>query len=272
MEASVGLLEAVVLGIVQGLTEFLPISSSAHLVLVPAALGWAPPPLVFDSTLHLGTLMAVVAVFWSDLLRLARAWGVGLKTGKPMANAESRLAWWVILGTAPATVAGVLFGDFFESLFANVRIVGIFLLVTALLLTLAEAVGRGKKGVGGITWADSLLVGIGQAAAIAPGLSRSGTTISVGMFRNLTREAAVRFSFLLSIPIIAGAGLAQFVKLAQGGGDGIGALVLVVGFLAAAASGYVAIRFLLAYLRKRTLYPFAVYCGVVGLGVIILLG
>jgi len=142
---------------------------------------------------------------------------------------------------------------------------GIFLLLTALLLVLAEIFGRRRRGFRGITWLDSLLIGIGQAAAISPGLSRSGATISVGMFCGLSREAAARFSFILSVPIIAGAGLAQLAKLVRYGDLSAEAPLLLVGFVAAAVSGYVAIRLLLNYVRRRPLYPFSVYCVVVSI-------
>jgi undecaprenyl-diphosphatase len=261
----VDLFQALILGIVQGMTEFLPISSSGHLVLLPAALGWASPPLVFDTTVHLATLIAVVAVFWHDLYILIVSWWRGLQRGQPFATTESRLAWWVIIGTVPGILAGLFLEKTFESLFASPHAVGGFLLLTALLIALAEVFGRRKRDLQTITWLDGLLIGIGQAAAIAPGLSRSGTTISVGMFRGLTREAAARFSFILSVPIIAGAGLAQLTKLVTSGGISAEAPLLFVGFVAAAVSGYAAIRLFLAYLRKRPLYPFTVYCVVVGI-------
>jgi undecaprenyl-diphosphatase len=267
----VGLFEALILGIVQGATEFLPISSSGHLVLLPAALGWASPTLVFDTTVHLATLLAVVAVFWRDLLGLIVSWWRGLWRGQPFRTTESRLAWWVILGTIPGILTGLFLEKTFESLFASTNAVGAFLLLTALLLVLAEVLGRRRRDFTGITWLDSLLIGIGQAAAIAPGLSRSGTTITVGMFRGLNREAAARFSFILSVPIIAGAGLSQLAKLIRHGDLSAEAPLLLVGFVAAAICGYVAIRLLLAYLRKRSLYPFTVYCVVVGVLALILL-
>jgi undecaprenyl-diphosphatase len=261
----VGLLEALVLGIVQGLTEFLPISSSGHLVLIPAALGWDSPSLVFDATVHLATLLAVVAVFWRDLLMLIVAWWRGLFAGQPLKTTESRLAWWVIVGTVPGILTGLLLEKTFESLFDSPNAVGAFLLLTALLLILAEFLGRRQREFTGITWLDSLLIGIGQAASIAPGLSRSGTTIAVGMFCGISREAAARFSFILSVPIILRAGLTQLIKLLRYGSVSAEAPLLIVGFIAAAVCGYAAIRLLLAYLRRRPLYPFSVYCVVVGI-------
>lgn len=270
-EAFVGLFEALVLGIVQGMTEFLPVSSSGHLVLLPAALGWDSPSLVFDTTVHLATLLAVVAVFWHDLCGMIVAWWQGLWRRQPLKATESRLAWFVILGTVPGILTGLFLEKTFESLFASTSAVGFFLLLTALLLVLAEVLGRRRRELTGIKWLDGLLVGIGQACAISPGLSRSGTTMSVGMFLGLTREAAARFSFILAVPIIAGAGLAQLAKLVSQGGLSAEAPLLIVGFIAAAVSGYGAIRLFLAYLRKRPLYPFAAYCVLVGILALVLL-
>ena len=266
-----GLLQALILGIVQGATEFLPISSSGHLVLIPAFLGWDSPPLVFDTTVHLATLVAVVMVFWRDLLGLLTAWWRGLRQGRPFQTVESRLAWYVVLGTVPGVLVGVFLEDTFESLFASPRAVGGFLLLTALLLILAEVLGRRRRELTSMTWLDSLLIGIGQAAAITPGLSRSGTTMSVGMFRGLTRDAAARFSFILSVPIITGAGLMQLITLAGDDNIPVRTPELIVGFIAAGICGYAAIRLFLAYLRKRPLYPFAVYCVIVGVLSLVLL-
>lgn len=264
-------LRALILGIVQGLTEFLPISSSGHLVLVPAALKWDSPSLVFDATVHLATLIAVVAVFWRDVGALIAGWWRGLWRRQLLETVESRLAWWIVVGTIPGVLAGVFLEDMFESFFAEPRAVGGFLLFTALLLVLADWLGKRKRGFDQITWRDGLLIGIGQAVAISPGVSRSGATISVGMFCGLTRETAARFSFILAIPIIFGAGLANLIELFRYGDVSAEATALVIGFIAAAVSGWAAIKFLLAYLRKRPLYPFAIYCVIVGVMAIIFL-
>jgi undecaprenyl-diphosphatase len=261
-----GLFQALILGIVQGATEFLPISSSGHLVLLPAALGWVSPTLAFDAMVHLATLLAVVAVYWQDIGRLIIAWWQGLTKGHPFETDESRLAWWVILATIPGILAGVLLEETFESFFSSPHTAGAFLLVTALLLTLGEIFRRQRpRELADMTWWYSLLIGIGQAAAIAPGISRSGATISAAMYCGLARGDSARFSFILSIPIIIGAGLVQLVKLFRYGGFYAEAGVLSVGFLAAAVCGYVAIRLLLVYVRKRPLYPFAAYCVIVGI-------
>jgi undecaprenyl-diphosphatase len=263
--------QALILGIVQGATEFLPISSSGHLVLLPAFLGWDSPSLVFDTTVHLATLLAVIAVFRVDVCRLITGWWRGIRHGQPFRTTESRLAWLVILGTVPGILAGFFLEETFESLFASPKAVGGFLLLTALLLILAEVFGRRQREFTSMNWLDSILVGIGQAAAIAPGISRSGATIGVGMFLGLTREAAARFSFILSIPIIAGAGLSQLVTLVTNSDVSVQAPELIIGFLAAAVCGYVAIRLFLSYLRKRPLYIFAVYCVALGIAALVLL-
>lgn len=259
-----GLGEAFLLGVVQGLTEFLPISSSAHLVLLPAWLHRPLPPLVFDTTVHLGTLAAVLAVFWRDVGKLAAAWWQGLRARHPLGTSESSLAWWLLLATLPAAAAGFFLEEAFERLFASPRYVGAFLLLTALLLAAAERFSRRSRPLSDIRWADALLVGLGQAAAIAPGLSRSGATIATGMLRGLQRDAAARFSFLLSIPIVGGTGVYQLSKVATGPID-VPWLSLAVGFASAALAGFAAVRFLLVYLRRRPLYPFAVYCLCLGL-------
>jgi undecaprenyl-diphosphatase len=210
-------------------------------------------------------------VFGRDLVGILVAWWQGLRRREPFATAESRLAWWIILGTIPGVLAGLLLEDTFEALFSQPRAAGGFLLLTAALLTMAEVLSRRQRELAETKWWDALLIGIGQAAAIAPGLSRSGTTITVGMFRHLTREAAARFSFLLAVPIVAGAGLAQLARWILSDGTTAQALPLLIGLLAAALSGYLAIRFLLAYLRRRPLYPFAVYCAIIGVLAIVFL-
>jgi undecaprenyl-diphosphatase len=256
--------EALLLGIVQGLTEFLPISSSAHLVLLPAWLHRPGPPLVFDTTVHLGTLTAVLVAFWPEVGALARAWWQGLRSRRPLTSPTSRLAWWLVLATLPGATFGFLFEEALEQLFSSPRMVGGILLLTALLLFLAERCSQRTRSLEETRWTDALWIGIGQAAAIAPGLSRSGTTIATGMLRGLQRDAAARFSFLLSIPIVAGTGVYQLLKVAAAPTP-ISWSPLVLGFIGAALAGFAAIRFLLAYLRRRPLYPFALYCLLLGL-------
>jgi undecaprenyl-diphosphatase len=276
------ILEAIVLGIVQGATEFIPVSSSAHLVLVPWLLRWSNPGLAFDTVLHLGTLLALVAVFWRDLLALATAWlrsvialsrRVVRRSNSEAVSVESspeaRLAWWILLATIPAALMGALWQDQFEALFNSPIRVAFLLLVTGIWLVLAERLGRQEHQAEDLQWWQALLVGLAQGFAIAPGISRSGATIGAGLLLGLRREAAARFSFLLAMPIILGAGLLQIKKLVDSGGLGANVTGLVLGFLAAFVTGYACIRFLLGYVRNRSLSVFAVYCWLAGLVAIV---
>jgi undecaprenyl-diphosphatase len=257
------LLQAIFLGILQGATEFIPVSSSGHLVLVPWLLGWPEPGLAFDAIVHWGTVLAVLAVFWRDLYRLLQAGLKSLRT-RSLADPDARVAWWIVIGTVPAVVIGYLFQDFFKTLFGTPVAAAGFLLVTGLILSLSERLGRQTHEAEEMSWLDALLVGLAQAAAIAPGISRSGMTIAAGLLRGVKRAAAARFSFLLVVPAILGAGILSLLDLA---GEGVLATdwpLLVSGFVAAAVSGYLCIRFLLSYLRRGRLYGFAVYVWLLG--------
>jgi undecaprenyl-diphosphatase len=255
------LLRAIVLGGVQGLTEFVPVSSSAHLVLVPFLLEWPVPSLAFDVAIHLGTLVALVAYFWRDLWEIAvgivrRATG----RGDDRDRARARLAGLLVVGSIPAGLAGLLLKDFFEALFERPGFVAGELLVTAALLLVGEAayvrIRRHRRDVDHITVVDALTMGALQALAISPGISRSGATITGGLFRGLTREAAARFSFLLSIPAILGAAVVAVPDLPPGTDWG----PVLAATAVAGVTGFAAIAFLLHYLRTRTMVPFAVYC------------
>lgn len=253
--------EAAVLGTVQGLTEFLPVSSSAHLVLVPWALGWADPGLTFDVAVHLGTLASLFLYFWTDLVGLGRR----LLAGAPDAR---RLLLALAVGTVPGAAAGYFAKGFFEALFSRPDWVGLFLLGTAGLLVLGERAGLRSRPLEALGGLEGLWVGVAQAAAIAPGISRSGATIAAGLLMGFTREAAARFSFLLAIPIIFGAGVHQLLGLRLSGGAPVPWAPLLTGLLAALAAGYAAVGGLLRYLRTRSLYPFACYCVLLGLLVV----
>ena len=284
-------LRAVLLGSLQGATEFLPISSSGHLVVVPWLLGWPSPGLVFDAVVHWGTAMAVIIYFWRDWVRLVlvalhslgttwRRLRTALTRGVPPAGGiasgstgaaepspgatDARLAWCIVLGTVPAAVIGYLLEDFFEGMFARPPVAATFLLITAALLAVGEGLGLRERGLDRLTWPDALIIGLGQALAIFPGISRSGATIAAGLARGLRRAAAARFSFLLATPITLGAGLLKLLDLVRADDLASMALPLVVGFLAAGVVGLGCIHWLIRYLRKRRLYPFAVYCAVAG--------
>ncbi len=257
------IIQAIILGLVQGATEFIPVSSSGHLVLVPWLLGWDSPGLVFDTVVHWGTLVAVLAYFWRDWLALILAWVRGLLRWD-WRDPLARLAWLIILGSVPAAVIGFLLEDFFESLFSEPVWVSFFLLVTAGLLALSEQLGKRSRAMDDLRWHDALLIGLGQAAAIAPGISRSGATMATGLFRGLQRPDAARFSFLLATPIIFGAGLFQLLDLFTVPDPLSHVPVLLAGFLTAAIVGYLCIWGLLRYLQRGSLYPFAIYCAFVG--------
>jgi len=271
----VNILQAFFLGVLQGATEFLPISSSGHLVLVPWLLGWPAPGLGFDAVVHWGTAVAVVVYFWRDWASLVPAACRSLSSvlrketrffpkNLVSGSADSRLAWLILLGTVPAALIGYLLEDFFEGMFARPVAAAGFLLVTAALLSASERLGRHERDLDTLAWPDALIVGLGQALAIFPGISRSGATIAAGLARGLRREHAARFSFLLATPIILGAGLFKVMDLAQIGGLATQVPLLVVGFLSAGLVGFGCIHFLLRYLQRRRLYPFAIYCAAAG--------
>jgi undecaprenyl-diphosphatase len=259
----VEMFQAIILGFVQGATEFVPVSSSAHLVLVPWLLGWDSPGLVFDTAVHWGTLVAVLLYFRHDWKLLATAWVRSLP-GRDRRSPESRLVWLLLLGTFPAALLGFIFEEFFESLFSEPGWVSVFLLMTAGLLAVAERVGSRRRELSDVVPQDALLIGLGQAAAIAPGISRSGATISVGILRGLRRQDAARFSFLLATPIILGAGLFKLVDLVRVPEPLVYVPSLVIGFATAAAVGYVCIWGLLRYLERGSLYVFSGYCALLG--------
>jgi len=254
---------AIVLGLVQGATEFLPISSSAHLVLLPWFLGWEEPGLGFDTIVHWGTLSAVLSLFWRDLLAISRAWFRGLYRGR-IEEDEAKLAWLIIIGTIPGVLAGAVLEDFFESLFGSPPLVALLLLVTGLILSISELLERKWRDCEELSFLDSFIIGVAQACAISPGISRSGVTIAMGLICGLRREEAARFSFLLSTPIIFGAGLLQLVNLFQVGELEAQFPLLLIGFLTSTVSGWLCIKFLLSYLRRGRLYPFAIYCLLAG--------
>ncbi|MBN1813578.1 MAG: undecaprenyl-diphosphatase UppP [Anaerolineae bacterium] len=258
------LFQALILGIIQGTTEFLPVSSSGHLVLVPWLLGWEEPGLTFDAVVHWGTALAVIVYFWREWLALIQAVFQAIRQ-RSIADPKARLALLIIVGTVPAALIGYALEDFFEQMFSRPSAAAAFLLVTAVLLSVAEWLGRREHDLEQMTWLDALLVGLGQALAIFPGISRSGATIAAGLARGLKREPAARFSFLLATPVILGTGAFKLLDLAQAG-DLTGQIpALVVGLVGASAVGFGCIHFLLRYLQHRRLYPFAIYCAAAGI-------
>ncbi len=261
-------LQAIVLGIVQGLTEFLPISSSAHLVLVPWLMGWSlesEAAFVFDVLVQLGTLVSVIVYFRADLLGMARAMLVGLRRGQFVTDATARLGWMVLLASVPAAVIGLLIKPWVERAFASPTAVCVFLLVNAALMAGAERLAKMARNLTAIHSRDALWIGAAQALALFPGISRSGSTISAGIVRRFLRPEAARFSFLMSIPVMLGAGLVASVDLVQSPSTAQQIGPIFVGFTAAAIVGYLAIHWLLRFLARHPLTVFSIYCAVIGL-------
>lgn len=262
MNETIGWVDAALLGILQGVTEFLPISSSGHLVLGRALLGFAKPQLLFDILVHMGTLVAVLAVYGKDAWRIAKAWLLSL-IGRNEDRISLRTAWLIIFASLPAGVVGIFFDDFIESLFANPRMTSAGLLATGTLLFFSKFPKTSGKSEAEISWHDALIIGLFQSLAIIPGISRSGSTITSALFRGIDREMAARFSFLLSIPAIGGAFVLKAKHLADVSPSDT--IPLIVGTLAAAAAGVIALRWLLRLVRRGNFRGFAYYCWAVGI-------
>lgn len=263
--------QAVILAIVQGITEFLPISSSAHLALAPWLLGWKDQGLTFDIALHFGTLAAVLIYFFRDWLQILRQ-AFGLKQGPdPALAASPRLLWTIAAATLPIGVLGFLFKDAAETTFRSPWVIGTMLIGVGLLMFWAERAGRRVKGIGQISFADAMTIGFAQALAIVPGTSRSGITITAGLFRDIEREAAARFSFLLSTPAIGAAALLAFKDLYDAGGVPAQELpAFLVGIAVSALTGCAVIGGLLRYLRSNSLRFFVAYRIIFGILVLAL--
>jgi len=257
------LLEAIIIGIIQGATEFLPISSDGHLVLIPAIFGLVQPDLVLIGLVHAGTLLAIISYFARDLWAILKAVIEGLVKRKPFADDNARLGWLMVLGSVPAAVVGLALKDWFEQQFESPVVAAVGLLVTAAFLVVGERLLRGTKRVSELTWLDTLIIGSFQVLALLPGVSRSGTTIAAGLGRGLDRPSAARFSFLVGLPAIAGAGLLSILEIFTAQGS-LPMGHYLAAFVAAAVVGYLCIAFLLNWVKRHTLYLFAVYCAAVG--------
>jgi undecaprenyl-diphosphatase len=257
------IVQAIVIGIVQGLTEFLPISSSAHLILLPRVLGWDDVLIngpEFVVMLHMGTLAALLAYFWRDVLRLLRAGWAALRERTLAGDADRRLALVLLLSVIPAALFGLFFEDWIDSFFRDsILIVPFILVIGAAILWLAERLGTRERDLDQARLGDAAVIGVAQALALFPGISRSGITLAAGLFQGLRREAAARFAFLMGIPIIAGAGLWKTRTIISGGAGEVDLVVLAAGIIAAAVSGWLAIGFLLRYLRTHSTGVFIAY-------------
>jgi undecaprenyl-diphosphatase len=267
----VSTLESIVLGIVQGLTEFLPISSTAHLRIVPAFLGWDDPGAAFTAVTQLGTMAAVLLYFRHDLIRIARAWLRSLRDRSARRELDARIGWYIVLGTIPIGIFGVLFKDQIENGARDLYLIGSALIVLGLVLLAAERVGTKDRSIEQIEARDGLAVGFAQALALVPGVSRSGATITAGLFLGLDRTTAARFSFLLSVPAVVLSGLLELGSILTGDeGQHVSTGRLALATVLAFITGYAAIAWMLRYLGNHSTIVFVVYRVVLGALVLVL--
>ena len=268
-----GWVEAIVLGVVQGLTEFLPISSSAHLRLVGELFGWEDPGAAFTAIIQIGTEAAVLLYFRKDIARIVVAW-LGSLAGRRKGDPDARMGWLIIVGSIPIVVLGLLFQDRIETTLRDLRIVAICLVAFSLILFWADRVGAKKRELADLTVPHGIGYGFAQALALIPGVSRSGGTITAGLFLGYSRAAAARYSFLLAIPAVLGSGFFQAYEALTGDVEGQGVawgptiLATVIGF----GVGLTVIAWLLRYLDRGSFTPFVVYRVVLGLAVLALVG
>jgi len=263
----VDLLKAVFLGLLQGLTEFLPISSSAHLRIFPELFGWGDPGAAFTAVIQIGTELAVLLYFRKDIWRIFSAWSRSLFRAEYRGHLDARMGWFIIIGSLPIVVLGILLKDVIERDFRNLWVIGTTLIVLGIILGVADRVSRDDRTIKQISLRDAVLMGLAQAAALVPGVSRSGATISMGRFLGYEREAATRYAFLLAIPAVIGAGLFELKEIPHGDnayGWGPTIVATVVSFVV----GYAAIAWLLRYVSTRSYLPFVVYR--IGLGTLTL--
>lgn len=260
--------QAFILGIVQGITEFLPISSSGHLVITPYLLGWSINKeyiFTFDVLVQMGTLIAVIIYFWNYLWKIFDSVIKGAIEKKPLGTQEAKIGWLIVLATIPAVIGGLFLEDLVESAFHSVQVTAVFLLVTALLLSVSERLSNQTDKMENLSAIDAFIIGCFQILAIFPGLSRSGSTIAGGILRNLKREEAAKFSFLMSIPVMLGAGVMSINDLLEVPNLAEFLPVLLVGFITSGVVGFISIHWLLKFLNKNKLGLFSVYCVVVSI-------
>jgi undecaprenyl-diphosphatase len=261
--------EAVILGIVQGLTEFLPISSSGHLRIVPALFGWEDPGAAFTAVTQLGTVAAVIIYFAKDIWRIAKMWLRSLFNPALRNELDARMGWYVILGTIPIVVLGLVFQDQIETVARDLRLISGTLIVLGIILLIADQRGSSTKSLENLNFFDAMMFGFAQALALIPGVSRSGATISAGLFMGYDRASAARYSFLLSIPAIVASGLYQLRDITTGDGPSLAFTLLAT--LLAFISGYASIAWLMGYVSKYSYFPFVVYRVILGVLVAFLL-
>ena len=263
-------LQAIVLGIVQGLTEYLPVSSTAHLRIVPAFMGWEDPGAAFTAVTQLGTMAAVLLYFRADLWRIARTWAASLRRPELRSGVDARMGWYILLGTIPIGIFGLVFSDQIESGARDLYLIGTTLIVLGLVLLYAEHVARRDRPLEDIRRRDGILIGFAQACALVPGVSRSGATISAGLFLGFDRESAARYSFLLSVPAVVLSGVFELRKI--GDHDGAGVVPTLIATVLAFVVGYASIAFLLRWLAHHSTAVFVAYRVALGTLVLVLAG
>jgi len=262
-------LQAIVLGLAQGLTEFLPVSSSAHLRIIPAFAGWGDPGAAFTAVVQLGTMVAELLFFRKDLLRIGRAWFGALRRPALRGTLDARLGWYLILGTLPIAIVGLALENDIETTFRSLALIATTLIALALVLLVADRRGKRRRRIADLTLRDGLIMGAAQTLALVPGVSRSGATLSAGLFLGLERQAAARFSFLLSIPAVVLSGLYQLLDIFRGEESaGIGAGGLILATVLAFFAGYASIAFILHYVGTHSFGVFAYYR--IALGAVVL--
>lgn len=259
--------QAFILGIIQGLTEFIPVSSTAHLLIGQVLLGIPSNDMIFSFNviIQLGTVLAMLLFFWKDLFHIVRSFFLGIWHRKPFETHDALVGWLIIVATIPALVVGFLVRDYVDEIFHNaILIAGIRLLMSAALLAVVERIGRHERSLETATWTDAFVVGLFQILSIFPGASRSGSTIAGGIVRGFDRPSAARFAFLMSAPILTAAGAYETLNVIQMPGTADFLPFLAVGFVTAGIVGWFSIKWLLGFLRTNSLYIFAGYCAVVG--------
>lgn len=253
--------EAVVLGIVQGLTEFIPISSSAHLRIVAALAGWSDPGAAFTAVIQIGTELAVLAYFWKKIVAILRAWFFSLFKSEYRSDPDARMGWLIIVGTLPIGVLGVLFQDDIKSVFRDLRLIGIVFIVFGILLAVADRYGQREKDLDHLTVRDGLLFGLAQALALIPGVSRSGGTITGGRALGYRREDAAEYSFLLAVPAVFASGIFELKDIGSGGTSwGPTIIATILSFVV----GFAVIAWLMKYIKTHSFMPFVIYRVIVG--------
>ncbi len=265
------LFKAVFLGVLQGLTEFLPISSSAHLRIFPELFGWKDPGAAFTAVVQIGTETAVLLYFWRDIWRIGSTWVRSLFVRSLREHQDARMGWFIIIGSVPIVLLGIAFKDVIERDFRNLWIIGTALVVLGVVLAISERVGRKTSPIERLNLRDAVLLGLAQAAALVPGVSRSGATISMGLFLGYERQAATRYAFLLAIPAVVGAGLFELPEIPHGA-KAYGVAPTIVATLAAFVVGYAAIAWLLRYVSTHSYAPFVAYRIALGGLTLLLLG